>query len=207
VSDPRDLTVHDWIMTASGRPFWTLDPRVEDVHIEDIAQALAAIPRFHGHTRPRPYSVAQHSVLVSDYAEQSQVIPCGARRRIAFAALLHDASEAYLGDVPRPLKRQPTFAAYRDAEARLQRVIDEAFGVMLTDDEKRVIAAIDRRMLRTEQRDLMPPAIPGEGRDDVEPYPFIVAPWPFTLARRRFLMRVRVLSSTNATGYATTSAH
>ncbi len=82
-----------------GREFDFADPQVEDVHIRDIAHALATIPRFGGHPDER-YSVGQHSLLVCD-------IVCGELKRpdLARAALLHDAAEAYTGDIVRPLKR------------------------------------------------------------------------------------------------------
>ncbi len=168
----RDLTKHDWIMTASGRAFWPLDPRPEDVSIEDIAHALANICRFTGATREF-YSVAQHSMLVA-----SMVPP-----EDALWGLLHDASEAYLCDIARPLKVQPAFAPYREAEARLMAVICERFGLSPTEPESVRIA--DRQMLRTEQRDLMPPAQPGEERPE-PPYPFRVLPMEPRVAKKWF---------------------
>lgn len=103
--------------------------------------------------------------------------------------LLHDGSEAYLMDVPRPLKHDPQFAAYRAAEARLQRVIYAVFGLD-PDDEPADLKTVDRRMLRTEQRDLMPPPALAERRDDVEPFAFaLTAPWSPTRARWQFLDR------------------
>jgi hypothetical protein len=178
----------DWIMTASGRAFYPLEPRVHDVSIADIAHALAAVNRFNGHTST-PYSVAQHSVLVS-----RQLDDYGAA--IALVGLLHDASEAYLGDIPRPLKKAPAFAPYREAEARLQAVIWSYF--TLTDvagqaDVQALIKQVDRRMLRTEQQQLMPPAAHGEDRADVLPFKINCGPWPFMKAQTLFLERYRQL--------------
>jgi len=168
-------------MTASGRRFFPLAPRLEDVSLADIAHALGAVNRFGGHTR-WPYSVAQHSVLVS-----RQLALEGPA--VALLGLLHDASEAYLGDVPRPLKQDPVFAAYRLAEARLEAVILEALGVLplWTPGVQALVKGADRRMLRTEQAQLMPPPAPGEDREDVAPYPLLLAPWSADSARARFL--------------------
>lgn len=182
----RDLRVHDWTMTSSGLPFWPLRPRSEDVRIEDIAHALANLCRYTGHVRSF-YSVAHHSVLVS------RVVP----REVALWGLLHDASEAYLHDLPRPIKHLPELAAYRAAEAAVMRAVCERFG--LPADEPEEVRVADRRMLRTEQRDLMPPELPGEGRDDVEPYLFTIErPLPPVLARRAFLDRFAELTGTAA---------
>ena len=170
-----------WIMTASGIRFWPLAPRVEDVRITDIAHALAHCCRFQGMCWPF-YSVAEHSVRVSDKLAG----------REALYGLLHDASEAYLGDVPRPLKAQPVFAAYRDAERTLQAVIYRAFGLRL-EHEPASVKLVDRRMRRTEQRALMPPAWHGEVREDVEVYPEEEFNWPND-ADAVFLQRFEALT-------------
>jgi hypothetical protein len=75
--------------------------------------------------------------------------------RYALAALLHDASEAYLCDVPRPLKQTEAFGAYREAEQRLESVIYQAFGVDAT--ELGAVCEADEVLLLTERRDLMAP--------------------------------------------------
>lgn len=176
----------DWIMTASGRPFWPLEPRLQDICIEDIAHHLSNLCRFTGAVRLF-YSVAQHSVEVS--REMAPVVITGRRRAAALYGLLHDASEAYLVDVPRPLKHDPQFGAYRDAEARLQRIIYAAFDLD-PDGEPDYLKTVDRRMLRTEQRDLMPPPALAERRDDVEPFTFhLTNPWTPSRARWEFLRR------------------
>lgn len=106
----------DWIQLISGKPFWPLDARPEGVEIEDIAWALSMQCRFAGHVLRR-YSVAEHSVMVSRI-----VWP-----EYALWGLLHDATEAYLVDVPRPVKR--SMPVYREHEDRLARVIAERFGL------------------------------------------------------------------------------
>lgn len=173
----------DWIMTSSGRPFWPLEPRVEDVRIEDIAHHLANLCRFTGAVKTF-YSVAQHSVLVSQHYTWKVA---------ALFALLHDASEAYLVDVPRPVKHHRDFALYREAEAQLQTVIYEAFG-LTGFDPPTSLHRVDRRMLRTEQRDLMPPPAFDEDRRDVEPFGFTIRPVPPEVARSMFLSRFTELT-------------
>lgn len=111
----------DWLQTFSGRQFWPMDPRSSEVFIEDIAHALAMQCRFAGHCL-RFYSVAEHSVLLTRYFSR-----VGASTTIQLWALLHDASEAYLVDVPRPVK--PYLEGYRQAEASVMAAICEKFGL------------------------------------------------------------------------------
>jgi hypothetical protein len=191
VDGDRAPRTTDWIMTASGRPFWPLEPRVEDVSIADIAHHLSHCCRFAGAVRTF-YSVAQHSVLVSR-AMSWPAYPLEPTEGAALYGLLHDAAEAYLTDVPRPLKHAPAFQVYRAAETTLQAVIYEAFGLTLA-HEPPALKAIDRRMLRTEQRDLMPPPGLDERRDDVEPFPEALVGWAPAFARRAFLARFAVLT-------------
>lgn len=193
----RETHPGTWIMTASGRRFWPLNPHWEDVSIEDIAHHLSHLCRFTGAVRTF-YSVAQHCVLVSHALAPTIDVGAANRherarhRQLGLFGLLHDASEAYLMDIPRPLKKSDVFAPYRKVEARLQREIYRAFGLDLR-DEPPELKLVDRRMLRTEQRDLMPPAAHGEDRTDVEPFPSIaldsLGVWAPPLARMHFLER------------------
>ena len=187
----------DWIMTASGRPFWPLEPRLQDVAIEDIAHHLSNLCRFTGAVRLF-YSVAQHSVEVS--RAMAPHMFTGRHRSAALYGLLHDASEAYLMDIPRPLKHDAQFSAYRAAEARLQRVIYAAFDLD-PDDEPAELKLVDRRMLRTEQRDLMPPPALAERRDDVEPFAFhLTEPWSPARSRWKFMERFHEIASASLEG-------
>lgn len=104
-----------WMQTFTGRKFWPLDPRPDEVHIEDIAAALGRLCRYGGHCL-RFYSVAEHCVHVAAAAPPEHRL----------VALMHDASEAYLADVIRPIK--PFLSGYRDLEDKLMRVIAERFG-------------------------------------------------------------------------------
>lgn len=94
------MTISPCIQTYTGRKFWPLDPRPEDVCIEDIAHALSLKCRFGGHCK-QFYSVAQHSVLVCNTLNAN-----GGRRdpALMMQGLMHDAAEAYLTDIPGPIK-------------------------------------------------------------------------------------------------------
>ena len=135
------------IWTFTGKRVNPLDLREEDVCIEDIAHALALCNRFAGHT-VRPISVAQHSVFVAEQtvsnALENRKIPSERQ------ALLHDASEAYLGDVTKWLKGSPAMAGYREAEERAQTAIYRKFGlpIVMQPDVKDA----DKFMVRFEAR-------------------------------------------------------
>jgi hypothetical protein len=132
----------EWFTTFHGVKFYPLDPHPEEIMIEDIAHALSQICRYGGHT-PIFYSVAQHSVLVA------RNLPA----ELAFAGLMHDGSEAYLGDVIRPLKM--ALEDYRVIENYLQSVIFVRFGICLLPADKVTIKAVDNSALATERRDIM----------------------------------------------------
>lgn len=162
-------------MTASGRKVHPLDPDPATIDLGDVAHGLSNICRFNGHVSAF-LSVAQHSVLVA------RELPECTRY-----ALLHDAAEYVLCDLPRPLKRHPQFSFYREAEAHLSAVIYRRFNIVPEPEWIASLAYVDHRMLRTEQRDLMPPALADEGRDDVEPYLYTITPWCADMARELFL--------------------
>lgn len=164
------------ILTASGREFDFLDPQPEAIQIGDIAHALSQICRFTGHTR-RHYSVAQHSVLCSYRVPQEH----------ALAALLHDAAEAYIGDVAAPLKR--ILPDYQAIEARIEAAVLARFGVAAALPE--CVKKADLEMLGAELRDLMP----GGAAVDlgVEPCRVKLGGWVAGEAKREFLRRFEEL--------------
>jgi hypothetical protein len=171
----------EWIQTFTGRQFYPLDPRPEDVCLDDIAHALALVARFNGHTRAF-YSVAQHSVLVSRLVSDD----------VALWALLHDASEAYLCDVPRPVKHAAAMGAYRDAEARVQDTIFAHFG--LTGPVPTAVKLADQIVLLTEKRDLMAQG-PLWAAIDASPAPWTIRPFTPEQAERAFRLRFDVLTT------------
>lgn len=128
-----------------------------DIDLVDIAAALSRLCRFGGHVSAY-HSVAAHSVHVSELVEASLDHLDPARRRAGAAlALLHDASEAYLGDITRPLKRLPIMAGYRDLEAALTVQIWARFGLAAASQDEALRVAVtvaDDRLCRVEQRDL-----------------------------------------------------
>ncbi len=161
-----------WIQTFSGRQFFPLRPLLSSIHIEDIAHALSNICRFTGHCREF-YSVAQHSVLCS------RELP----NPLRLWGLLHDASEAYLCDLAKPIK--DLLPSYRELESRLMKAIAERYG--LGWPMPAMVHEVDMSMLLTERRDLLaesPAAwdIPGIPYDDV-----FVLPWKPHEAKRIFL--------------------
>lgn len=172
--------IGDWMQTFTGRQFWPLDPRADEVCIEDIAHALSHQCRFAGHTRTF-YSVAEHCVRVAEYLHNQS-----GDRSLALWGLMHDASEAYLVDLPRPVKRQPSMAPYKEAEKLVTTAIAERFGLPLAFDQDTFVKHADVVLLATEARDLMsrPPnawaPMPHPLRDSI-------VPWSSYVAREAFL--------------------
>ena len=146
-----------WIQTYTGRKISLLHPHPEDVDIIDIAQSLSKICRFGGHCQ-RFFSVAEHSVLVSFICQGNSG---RARQHIALQGLLHDAAEAYIGDIVSPLKK--LLPAVTEIEDKWLKAIGEAFGVGLSPLPDEVKQA-DLISLRLEVIDLMPPGLASEWR-------------------------------------------
>lgn len=183
----------NWLQTFSGVKFYVRDPRPEDVRIEDIAHALSMVVRFGGHVR-RPYSVAEHSVRVAEC-----VAELGGSPEEIFWGLMHDAAEAYVGDIIWPLKRAPELAGYKMVERRVELAICKAF--RMSYDMPAIVKHADLVMLATEKRDLMRgdhttverEAIAAKGEtdkwycDDVQPHPKAVVGWSPYDAKALFL--------------------
>ena len=168
----------DWIQTFTGRRFGVLHPDPDAVDIVDIAHSLSLLCRFNGHCSGF-YSVAEHSVRVS------KILPPA----LALSGLLHDAAEAYVSDLPRPVKRQ--LGAFSDMEDRVLAVIFTRFGLALPLHE--AVHHADDVLLATEKRDLM-----GDGAGSwgplAEPLADRILPLNPGEAERAFLARFGALT-------------
>lgn len=165
----------DWMQTFTGRQFWPIDPRPDEICIEDIAHALSMMCRYNGHVRTF-YSVAEHSVLVS------QALP----DELALWGLLHDASEAYIADIVRPAKRFIT--GYCEVEDRIMNAVCQRFGLEPTMPAE--VKRVDNAILADESATLLGP-VPAEWglTEPALGVPIIgYAPWD---AERMFLARYR----------------
>ena len=169
------------IQTAHGTKLFDLaDPQARDVDINDIAHSLSLICRFTGHTK-KHYSVAQHSYLAYLYMMST----LNASPLDCLYALLHDAHEAYTGDISQPMGK--FFPSLYELKDRIQLVIYRAFGLALSPTVRTlmVIRGIDERLLFTEKRDFFTQDV--DWGWTVNPYPARIRPWRPALARKRFL--------------------
>ncbi len=128
--------------TASGRAFYSMDPRSEEIHIEDIAAQLSKQCRFNGALRSdvEIYTVAQHCCLVSDHLPE----------HMQLEGLLHDAAEAYTGDMIKPIKLQ--LPGWKAIETRVDCAIRKRFN--LPPEMTPAVKEQDRAAVSTEHRDL-----------------------------------------------------
>jgi len=133
------------ILLNNGRDLDLLNPDLTGLKVEHLAASLSKLCRFNGHCNGF-YSVAQHSVLVSEICPHE----------FALHGLLHDAHEAFIGDITTPLKHQLT--GLEEIENRLQRAVFEHFG--LSPELPPEVKHADHVALKTEERDLMPEHTP-----------------------------------------------
>lgn len=138
----------DYILTYSKTRFYPLEPVKEDIRIEDIAHALSLMTRANGHFK-HFYSVAQHSISCCREAKSR-----GYSQRVQLGCLLHDASESYISDLTRPVKKNmPEYFAIED---KLQKVIYDRFGLgEISEAELKLISAVDDSLLYYEFDTLM----------------------------------------------------
>lgn len=166
----------NWILTHTGKRLDLFEPDADMIDPRDIAHSLAHLCRFNGYTREF-YSVAQHSCLVADLVPTEHKL----------AALLHDATEAYLGDMTRPLKEWMPY--YRGFEDVIWGRVCERFGLEI--DLPASVLQADLIALATERRDMMPPdpAI-WDCLVGIEPAPERIRPWSPTEARLTYHQRL-----------------
>lgn len=162
------------------------DPRFHHIQPSDIAHHLARITRFNGGTHT-PYSVAQHCCVVADILQGQKHSAL-----LVLRGLLHDAHEAYVGDVISPVKLQ-LFGGEDIPESVWDRLtgnfdaaIETRFQLRaLTQEEFNLVAAADQTALVTEWRDLRSDPCPEQGL----PASFTIKPWSWHVAEEKFLMR------------------
>ena len=182
----------DCITTYTGIHMNPLDPRPEDFRIEDIAHALPLICRGNGHVKTF-FSVGQHCINCAREAEALKLPD-----RMVLACLLHDASECYLSDVPRPFKRNLPF--YREAEDRLLSVVFTHFlGSDLIVEEYKQMKQIDIAMLWYDMHELLDEDIGPKPEVHIE----ISYEWrPFAEVEKEYLALYREHAAGLSTGEA-----
>src|SRR5665647_459628 len=181
----EDWKAGDWMHTFTGKKFYPMAPRAEDICIEDIAHSLGLQCRYNGHVREF-YSVAEHCVHMS----------CFVSPKNALWALLHDATEAYVGDMIRPLKK--FMPDYVKAEDEVMLVIAQKYGLAgelaIRADMPDDVRDADNRILLTERNALMVKTDHKWAVDDLEPLPVIIQGWSPLRAELMYLERFKELT-------------
>lgn len=171
----------NWMQTFTGRVFYPVSPRAEEIDPIDIAHSLSLQCRYGGHV-DRFYSVAEHCVLMSEYVSPKS----------ALYALLHDATEAYVSDVPRPLKGH--LPEYKDIEDRVWVEIAKRFSIEQAIPEE--VWNADNRILLTERAALLSNTKHKWYQDGkLDPLPVSVKGWLPEEAEKRYLSRLEELTS------------
>ena len=174
------------ITTYTGAHFAPTEPDANEVRIEDIAHALSLLCRGNGHVK-QFFSVGQHCLHCA-----REALARGLGSRMALACLLHDASEAYLSDVPRPFKA--SLPQYKALEEELLALIYEKFlGIPLTPEEKKALKQIDDDMLYYDLKVLLHDA--PEGPAPVMQTAFSYQVLPFAQVEREYLELFEALMS------------
>lgn len=177
ITSKEELKMDPYIETYTGLRVYFGDITKDVISIYDIAHALSQICRFTGHTKEF-YSVAQHSVLVAD---AQTTLP---EKR---AGLLHDASEAYVNDLPSPLKACTDLGDYKNLENRFHHAINQKYRV--NDGMTPNIKKADLAALFTEKRDVLnKPSDWGWG-ENIEPFKDTIIPLQPKEAKALFLKR------------------
>lgn len=198
----------DWMQTYTGRAFYPLDPNPEDIDIVDIAHALSMQCRYNGHV-DRFYSVAEHCTLIAGWFldQTADGLPDAQAQILALWALLHDAAEAYIGDMVRPLKlHMPDFRA---ADDLLTAAIATRFNLLVMQWGKRqindritqhfpvipdAVKAADTRILLDERAELLVPP-PGAWQiEGLEPLGVTIEGWEPARAKAEYLSMFAALT-------------
>ena len=167
-----------WIQTYTGIAFYPFEPRPDEILIDDIAHALSMLCRFAGHCNEF-YSIAEHCVHITDWLPEEAKL----------AGLLHDASEAYLVDIPKPVKVQlPDYAVI---EENLGRAIAAKFGYQFPCPAK--VKEADKRILIDERNSIL--KTPAKAWDfEPEPLGIKIQCWSPKEAKEQFLNRYHTIT-------------
>jgi hypothetical protein len=163
----------NWMQTFIGRQFWPADPRADEIDIRDIAHALSMQCRYAGHCT-QFYSVAEHCVLLANAIPEQKLW-----------ALLHDASEAYLVDVPRPVK--PSLTGYAALEDRIMAQVAIQFNLLPFTVTPAIVKDYDFRMLVDEKAQNMRPGLRWGSIDGLDPVGVTLQFWTPEQAENEFL--------------------
>jgi uncharacterized protein len=173
------------ILTYSGQRFDVLNPQIDKINILDIAHACANTCRYSG--QGKFYSVGQHSVLIADY-----ILKQTSYKALGLAALLHDASEAYLTDVPSPFKS--ALVGYKEIESKVLETVFRKFNLRYPYDP--LIKTIDTRIRFDEKKWLMPDdGVLWNNENDFTPLDIKIKSWQPRKANLMFLERFLELTS------------
>lgn len=164
----------NWIQTYSGISFYPIDPRQEDIEIVDIAHSLSLQCRYAGHCKEF-YSVAEHCCHLHDIIEDKD----------KFAALMHDASEAYLVDIPRPVK--PYLLNYYELEDKIQSVIFEKYQISFPYSKQ--VKELDYSILLDEKNILMNPSRQPWDMVGIKEIGAVIQCWQPKQAKQEFINR------------------
>lgn len=167
----------NYITTYTGVKFYPIDPRVEEFVLEDIAHALSLVNRANGHTTV-PMSVAQHSVNVATVLKQ-----LGYDVRTQFIGLNHDNSEAYMADIPTPVKEW--LPDYKILEERVQSLAYVWAGLgEVTDEDYCPVNMVDKAMFPVEAKYVLP-----HSNHPIDPLleDMVIVPWTHDKAEKEFI--------------------
>ena len=184
-----------WIVTYTGKKFDFLNISRDNIDIQDIAHALSRICRFNGHC-DLFYSVAEHSVILSEWFEEQ------GDQQLAYNALMHDAAEAYTGDMTRPLKqliKERTYGyQFSDIEAEIEGEIACKYGLVYPCSHPAIVEA-DLRLLIAEGNILNRAWDTSEWTDpalkDLKPLVYQLKAWTPNEAREAFWERFHRLKT------------
>jgi 5'-deoxynucleotidase YfbR-like HD superfamily hydrolase len=190
-----------WIQTFSGKDFSFAYPRIDDIDLVDIAHSLSMQCRFNGHVQ-RFYSIAEHSYWASIRAADlaAAKVRSGEINQkhgvaITITALFHDAAEAYVGDMVRPLKKLRGMELFSEIEDKIIGIIQQKYGFPVDPIARAIVKQADNEMLAIEQRDLMSPCTrTWEGMLPIPEPSFVeIECWSPEVAEARWLRTARAL--------------